>query len=68
VLGLISPLAVRRTLAVVSDDNAYERVTNPERCATLHQAAHELVVDLRRPFDVLVVPVAPGKATTCTSR
>jgi hypothetical protein len=43
----------------MNDDSAYERVTNPQRFATLHQATDELVADLRQRFDVLVEPVAP---------
>jgi len=44
----------------MSDDSAYGRVTHPERFATLHDAVHELVADLRQRFDVLVEPVAPA--------
>jgi len=43
----------------MSDDSAYGRVTNPERFAMLHQAAQELVADLRRRFDIVVEPIAP---------
>jgi hypothetical protein len=53
------PLALRRTLTVVNDDSAYERVTNPERFAALHEAARELVNDLRQRFDILVEATAP---------
>lgn len=43
----------------MSGDSPYERVTNPERFAPLHEAAHELIADLRKRFDVEVTAVAP---------
>jgi hypothetical protein len=43
----------------MSDDSPYERVTNPERFASLHQTARDLVTDLGQRFDVAVEPVEP---------
>jgi hypothetical protein len=51
----------------VTEDSPYERVTNPERFAPLHQGAATLVADLVREFDVSVEEVEPepghGRAT-----
>lgn len=43
----------------MSDESAYERVTNPERFLALHQEANDLVAKLCQRYDVLVEPVAP---------
>lgn len=43
----------------MSDDSPYERVTNPERFARLHQVANELMRELQERFEVLVEAVAP---------
>lgn len=43
----------------VSDDSPYERVTNPERFAPLHEGAAALVADLIREFVVSAEAVEP---------
>jgi hypothetical protein len=43
----------------VSDDSPYERVTNLERFAPLHEGAAALVADLTREFDISVETVEP---------
>lgn len=47
-------------------EEAYERVTNPERFAPLIPAAEKLIADLERRFDVTVTraPAAPWESST----